>query len=92
MNERNHLVQRAADARTFLGQQANDNPIRTVLVALGAGYIIGGGLTSALTARIFKIGMRFVSMPMLAQVVGQMVQAQPSGSNRNDHKQEQKVG
>jgi hypothetical protein len=93
VNDHN-VVRRAADVRSFLSQQASDNPIRTVLVALGAGYIVGGGLTSPLTGRILKMGLRFVSVPLLAQLVGGMVQAQPLDSIRNDHKQEheQKAG
>ncbi|MDZ4697277.1 MAG: hypothetical protein SGI86_19220 [Deltaproteobacteria bacterium] len=93
MNERN-VVQRAVDARSFLVDQANENPIRTILVALGAGFIVGGGLTSPLTGRILKIGLRFVSVPLLAQVVGGMARGQSFDSDRNDQKQEheQKAG
>jgi hypothetical protein len=52
-------------------RQARKHPGRTVAIALGAGYLIGGGLASRLTARVIgaglRLGLRMVSLPLVSQ-------------------------
>lgn len=41
------------------------NPYGTILAAAGAGYVLGGGLFSPLTARIIRFGIRIATLPIL---------------------------
>jgi hypothetical protein len=58
-----------------MSRQAKNHPGRTVALALGAGYLVGGGLASRLTARIIGAGMRIglsmISLPVVSR--GMMV-------------------
>lgn len=62
---------RIAVWRDNLSRQANEHPGRTVAIALGAGYLLGGGLFSRLTARILgtglRIGLRVALVPVVTQ-------------------------
>jgi len=49
---------RARDAWTFAQDQTREQPWRAVAVAAGAGYLLGGGLFSGLTARVLGVGLR----------------------------------
>ena len=49
---------RARDAWGFAQEQTRENPWRAVAVAAGAGYLLGGGLFSGLTARVLGVGLR----------------------------------
>jgi hypothetical protein len=72
------VAKRSSEARERLGtwadtlaQQAREHPIRTVSVALGVGFVLGGGLFSRLAARIVgtgvRIGLRMAVVPLMAQ-------------------------
>ena len=72
------VAKRSSEARERLGtwadtlaQEAREHPIRTVAVALGVGFVLGGGLFSRLTARIVgtgvRIGLRMAAVPLMAQ-------------------------
>src|SRR5580692_10583995 len=72
------VAKRSSEARERLGtwietlaQEAREHPIRTVAVALGVGFVLGGGLFSRLTARIVgtgaRIGLRMAVVPLMAQ-------------------------
>jgi hypothetical protein len=39
-------------------REAQDNPLRTVAIAAGAGFALGGGLFSSLTSRVLGMGLR----------------------------------
>jgi hypothetical protein len=41
------------------------HPIGMVLAAVGVGYVLGGGLFSATTGRLMKIGMRLALVPLI---------------------------
>lgn len=50
-------------ASRFLDQirhEAEDNPLRTVAIAAGAGFALGGGVFSSLTSRVLGMGLRVV--------------------------------
>jgi hypothetical protein len=40
-------------------QELTERPVRTLSLALGAGYLLGGGLFSRLTWRLARFGLRF---------------------------------
>jgi hypothetical protein len=54
-----------------LARQTEEHPFRSVAVALGAGYVLGGGLFSPLTARVagaaVRIGLRLAIVPFVTQ-------------------------
>lgn len=54
-----------------LQQRVETHPWRTLGVALAAGYVVGGGLFSPLTARLLglglRIGLRAAALPMIRQ-------------------------
>jgi hypothetical protein len=41
-------------------REAQSNPLRTVAIAAGAGFALGGGVLSSLTARVLGLGLRVV--------------------------------
>jgi hypothetical protein len=57
--------------KSSLAWQAKHHPVRTVAIALGAGYLLGGGLFSRLTGRIIatgvRVGLRLALVPFVTQ-------------------------
>jgi len=57
----------AEDLRT----RVQEEPVKTLAMALGAGYIVGGGLFSALTGRLLygglRIGLRVAALPLVRE-------------------------
>jgi hypothetical protein len=41
------------------------NPYGTVAIALGAGYLLGGGLFTATTARLVRLGVKLAAVPIV---------------------------
>jgi hypothetical protein len=64
---RQSITDFAEDLRT----RVQDQPVKTLAMALGAGYILGGGLFSALTGRLvmgsLKIGLRLAALPVVRE-------------------------
>lgn len=56
-----------------LARQTKEHPVRSVAFALGAGYVLGGGLFSPLTARLAgaaaRIGLRLALVPFMTQSI-----------------------
>jgi hypothetical protein len=54
-----------------LVQQTREHPGRSVAMAVGVGYVLGGGLFSRLTARIvgagIRIGLRTALLPFVTE-------------------------
>jgi len=48
-----------------LARAIQDHPIRTLLLAAGAGYVFGGGLLTPTTGRLLRVGLRAVALPLL---------------------------
>lgn len=74
------LSRRSADARKRLNgwsatliKQTRANPGRSVALALGAGYVLGGGLFTGLTARLIgaavRIGIRVAVIPLVTDSI-----------------------
>jgi hypothetical protein len=73
--------QLGSDAQQFIGNargavadlgQALDlkgrverNPYGTLAIAVGVGYVLGGGLFTPLTGRILKLGVRLAALPFV---------------------------
>jgi hypothetical protein len=56
------LTWRATQA---LSVQMTRHPYRSLLVAAGIGYVIGGGLFTRLTMRVIRMGARLGTLPQL---------------------------
>jgi hypothetical protein len=52
-----------------LSEQLQAHPLRTVAIAAGVGYLLGGGLFSPLTRRLVKVGMRALVVPLITRQV-----------------------
>jgi hypothetical protein len=74
------IAQRSSDARVrvvawsrSLTWELEHHPLRTLSVALGAGFLLGGGLFSRLTFRLvgtgLRLGLRMAVLPLIAQSV-----------------------
>jgi len=54
-----------------LRARVEEEPVKTLALALGAGYILGGGLFSALTGRLLygglRIGLRVAALPLVRE-------------------------
>lgn len=62
--------------RKTLIREAQERPGRTAAIAVGAGYLLGGGLFSALTARLVgtgvRVAMRLALIPLVTQTVASL--------------------
>ncbi len=59
-----------------LARQTRQRPARTVALALGAGFVLGGGLFSPLTARVMGLGVRLgvrMALPIVAQRLSALI-------------------
>jgi hypothetical protein len=65
-----------------LYSETEKHPFRTVAIALGGGYVVGGGLFSPLTARLvgvlIRVGLRAAALPLARLAMGLADQAIPS--------------
>ena len=59
------------EVQQYVRKEVEQNPIRTTLIGVGVGYVLGGGLFSALTARVLGTATRFalraVSLPVIVR-------------------------
>ena len=53
-----------------LGRRIQDHPIQTVAIALGIGYVLGGGLFSRFTGTLVRYGMRAALLPAVKHAIG----------------------
>jgi hypothetical protein len=52
-----------------LSGQVQTHPLRTIAVAAGVGYLLGGGLFSPLTRRLVRLGTRALLVPLVTRQV-----------------------
>jgi hypothetical protein len=71
----------------FLKQQVKEHPYRSVLVAFGAGYVLAGGLASAMTRQIIRLGLRSAAPSLIAAALAGAGFA-GEGDDRSTHKGE----
>ena len=72
--EQQSVVVEAITALDLTGRMTR-NPYRTMLIAAGVGYILGGGLFTRLTSNVFKMGMRVGSHPLVQRELLGMAEA-----------------
>ena len=88
------VASRASKARAELEswaaklvRQTREHPGRSVAMAVGVGYVLGGGLFSRLTARIvgtgIRIGLRSALLPFVTE--GLLVLGQKKHTTQRDH-------
>jgi hypothetical protein len=72
----NQVRNRVTTWRQTLIREAQERPGRTAAIAVGAGYLLGGGLFSALTARLVgtgvRVAMRLALIPLVTQTVASL--------------------
>jgi hypothetical protein len=73
-----------------LVRQTREHPGRSIAMAVGVGYVLGGGLFSRLTARVvgtaIRIGLRTALLPFVTE--GLLVLGQKHTTQREDVKNE----
>ena len=84
-NDMRGLASEIADAakeiksKVDLGPAMQEHPFRTVLFAMGVGYVLGGGLFTPLTGTIVRVGARAMLLPILRNQLANMAAGkQPS--------------
>lgn len=55
--------------RLDIARQIHEHPYRTLAVAAGVGYVLGGGLFTPLTGALVRIGARAALLPMVQSTV-----------------------
>lgn len=82
---------RPSDARKAVGKwketaylQTKEHPARSVALAIGAGYLLGGGLFTRLTGRLvgraLRVGLRLSAVPLVRQGLKALTQGQSGRS------------
>jgi hypothetical protein len=56
--------------RSAAARELDERPVRTLCLALGAGYLLGGGLFSRLTWRAARLALRF-GLPHMLSLMGE---------------------
>jgi hypothetical protein len=67
-----------ADAIDLKGR-VDRNPYAMVGAALGVGYVLGGGLFTPLTGRIFKLAVRLAAVPFVKDELMSMAESAVDG-------------
>lgn len=74
------LRETVRDAAASMGRKVNvsgfvnDHPYQALGIALGVGYVLGGGLFSRFTGRLVRLGLRFAVLPALKDEVASLLQ------------------
>jgi ElaB/YqjD/DUF883 family membrane-anchored ribosome-binding protein len=76
-----HVSEAGGELQSYVTDAVRERPIGTLAVAAGIGFLLGGGLSSRLTAIAFGIGTRF-AMAMAAREMGQWTLQSAGGSRR----------
>lgn len=54
-----------------VGRQLQEHPYRTLAIAAGAGYLLGGGLFTRMTGSLLRVGVRAMAIPAFQNVLAQ---------------------
>lgn len=65
----------AGELGAALKEQVDNNPIRSVLIAAGIGYVLGGGLAAPLTRQLVRLALRNLLWPSLGSPLASAWQA-----------------
>jgi hypothetical protein len=49
------------------------HPFRSIFIAAGVGYLVGGGLFTPMTGRLLRVGLRAMLVPMIKNQMDAMV-------------------
>jgi len=60
-------------AKLDIGRQLQEHPYRTLALAAGAGYLLGGGLFTRMTGSLLRVGVRAMAIPAFQNVLAQAV-------------------
>jgi hypothetical protein len=58
-----------------VARQLEEHPYRTLAVAAGVGYVLGGGLFTSLTASLVRVGVRAALLPMVQHAITGIAEA-----------------
>lgn len=61
--------------RVDIGRELQEHPYRTLAIAAGIGYVLGGGLFTPLTGSLLRVGMRVAMLPMVTNAMTGMAEA-----------------
>jgi hypothetical protein len=53
--------------RKAVRSEVDSNPIRSVLIAAGIGYVLGGGMAAPMSRRLTRLAMRAMLLPLLEE-------------------------
>jgi ElaB/YqjD/DUF883 family membrane-anchored ribosome-binding protein len=82
-----------SDTAADLRDRVEEHPWRMLGLAVGAGYILGGGLFTALTGRLLlgglRIGMRVAALPLVREeLLGALGSVTDSGRGETERRQQ----
>jgi len=91
VEEAKRSLETAADD---LRERVQTQPVKTLALAVGAGYIVGGGLFTALTGRIFyagvRIALRLAALPLVREELMALVESiSDRGRGEQERRQQQ---
>ena len=66
------------DLGVRLGTYLREQPHAALAIAFGIGYVLGGGLFSRASSRLFGIGARLYGLKLARNLMGDALHAQPS--------------
>lgn len=58
--------------RLDVARQLQEHPYRTLAIAAGVGYVLGGGLFTPLTGTLVRMGSRAMLLPMMQAALQNM--------------------
>jgi hypothetical protein len=75
-------------------ERVEDQPVKTLALAVGAGYVIGGGLFTPLTGRLFytglRIALRLAALPLVREELMALVESiTDRGRGEQERRQQQ---
>lgn len=59
--------------RIDLRREMEEHPYRTLGIAAGIGYVLGGGLFTGFTRRVLGVGTRILLLPLAQATLGQLI-------------------
>lgn len=71
--------------RIDLRREMEEHPYRTLAIAAGLGYVLGGGLFTGFTRRMVGIGARILLLPLAQATLGQMISELEADLQEGDH-------
>ncbi len=78
LRDANSALNGVADA-VGLTPRVEKNPYALVAAALGAGYVLGGGLFTPTTARLLRLGLKLAAVPMVRERLLDVAEAAVDG-------------